>query len=98
MRNEDSKRRASRPTSLVGTVLSRKWHIERLLGSGGMSSVYSATHRNGKRVAIKVLSPELSASARFRTRFLREGYIANRVGHAGAAFAGATERERGGSA
>jgi serine/threonine-protein kinase len=65
-------------------MLSGKWHIDRLLGSGGTSSVFAATHRNGKRVAIKVLSAELSASARFRRRFLREGYIANRVGHEGA--------------
>jgi serine/threonine-protein kinase len=49
-----------------------------------MSSVYAAVHRNGRRVAIKVLSSELSQNARVRGRFLREGYIANRVGHDGA--------------
>ena len=69
---------------LVGRLLCGKWRVERLLGTGGMSSVYAATHRNGKRVAVKVLSPELRASRRARDRFLREGYIANRVGHHGA--------------
>ena len=69
---------------LVGRLLCGKWRVERLLGTGGMSSVYAATHRYGKRVAVKVLSPELRVNRRARERFLREGYIANRVGHDGA--------------
>jgi serine/threonine-protein kinase len=69
---------------LVGRLLCGKWRLERLLGSGGMSAVYAAVHRNGKRVAIKVLSPELIGNRAVRERFLREGYIANRVGHPGA--------------
>jgi serine/threonine-protein kinase len=73
-----------RARSLVGSLLCNKWRIERLLGQGGMSSVYAAVHRNGNRVAIKVLSPELTANPAVRQRFLREGYAANRVGHEGA--------------
>ncbi len=68
----------------VGSVLKDKWTIDRVLGVGGMASVYAATHRNQKRVAIKMLHPELSASADVRARFLREGYVANTVGHRGA--------------
>jgi eukaryotic-like serine/threonine-protein kinase len=68
----------------VGRLLADKWRIERLLGVGGMSAVYAARHRNGNRVAIKVLRPELAANEATRLRFLREGYIANRVGHEGA--------------
>lgn len=71
-------------SALVGKVLSGRWHVDRLIGAGGMAAVYAATHRNGRRVAIKVLKPELAANARLRRRFLREGYLANRVGHAGA--------------
>jgi serine/threonine-protein kinase len=70
--------------ALVGRLLCRKWRIDGLLSMGGSSWVYSAAHRNGRRVAIKVLRPELSADARMRRRFLREGYLANRVGHPGA--------------
>jgi serine/threonine-protein kinase len=70
--------------SRVGRVLREKWTLDRLLGVGGMASVYAATHRNGKRVAVKMLHPELSADAEIRARFLREGYVANKVGHAGA--------------
>ncbi len=49
-----------------------------------MAAVYAATHRNGKRVAIKMLHPEISFDTHVRERFLREGYVANAVGHRGA--------------
>jgi serine/threonine-protein kinase len=67
----------------VGQVLREKWRLDALLGVGGMASVFAATHRNGSRVAIKILHPELSASTDVRTRFMREGYAANSVGHDG---------------
>jgi serine/threonine-protein kinase len=68
----------------VGTILNGKWTIERLIGRGGMAVVYAARHRNKKRAAIKMLLPELSADPVIRERFLREGYVANSVEHAGA--------------
>jgi eukaryotic-like serine/threonine-protein kinase len=71
-------------TARIGTVLKDKWTIERLLGVGGTATVYSASHRNGKRVAVKILHPELSAHKQFRDRFLREGYVGNHIEHAGA--------------
>lgn len=67
----------------VGTVINGKWTIERLIGVGGMASVYAATHRNSKRAALKIMHPELSAQATIRERFLREGYLANMVDHPG---------------
>jgi serine/threonine protein kinase len=66
---------------LVGTVLGGKWTLDGLIGMGGMASVYAATHRNGRRAAIKLLSSELSPNAQVRQRFLREGYVANHIGH-----------------
>jgi len=68
----------------IGTVLAEKWTIERLIGVGGMAAVYVGMHRNNKRAAIKVLHPELSVDPDIRARFLREGYVANTVGHPGA--------------
>jgi eukaryotic-like serine/threonine-protein kinase len=68
----------------IGTVLKKKWHLDQLLGVGGMAAVYSATHRNKKRVAIKMLHAELSQDEAIRKRFLREGYIANSVAQRGA--------------
>jgi serine/threonine-protein kinase len=68
----------------TGQVLCEKWRIDRLLGVGGMAAVFAATHmNNGRRVALKVLHTELGATPEVRSRFLREGYVANKVEHAG---------------
>ena len=68
----------------VGTVLRGKYHLDRLLGVGGMAVVYKATHRNQAEFAVKMLHPELSIREDVRVRFLREGYAANSVKHPGA--------------
>ncbi len=68
----------------VGTTLVGKWTIERLLGVGGMAAVYAARHRNAHTAALKILHRELSFDEGLRSRFLREGYAANTVGHPGA--------------
>jgi len=68
----------------LGRVLRGKYRLDRVLGIGGMAVVYAATHRNKKRFAIKMLHPELSMREQIRTRFLREGYVANSVEHPGA--------------
>ena len=69
--------------SRVGTRIKGKWKVDRLLGVGGMGAVYAATHRNGNRVALKVLHPQLSMLGDIRSRFGREGYVANSVNHPG---------------
>jgi eukaryotic-like serine/threonine-protein kinase len=59
-----------------------KYEIRRLLGAGGMGAVYEAHHTEiGKRVAIKVLAPELAAAPGARTRFLREAQLASKINH-----------------
>jgi eukaryotic-like serine/threonine-protein kinase len=59
-----------------------RYEITRLIGRGGMGSVYEAVHRDlGKRVAIKTLLPSLAASPEARGRFLREGQAASRIRH-----------------
>jgi len=68
----------------IGQVLRDKYTLERVLGVGGMASVYAASHRNGRKVAIKILHRELSVNKEIRERFLREGQAANAVGHPGA--------------
>jgi serine/threonine-protein kinase len=75
----------TRAFARVGRTLREKWTLERLLGVGGMASVYAATHRNGSRAAIKMLHVELSVEPEICARFLREGYVANAVGHPGVA-------------
>jgi serine/threonine-protein kinase len=75
---------ADRARQRVGVTLKEKWRLDDLIGVGGMAAVYSATHRNGMRVAVKMLHTELSVDPEVRQRFLREGYLANKVGHSGA--------------
>ena len=67
----------------LGRTIKGKWRLDRLIGVGGMAAVYAATHRNGARVAIKMLHPTISASQQIRARFVREGYLANKVDHPG---------------
>ena len=67
----------------VGTTLRGKYTLERVLGAGSMGTVFAATHRNGMPVAIKLLNPDFSRNADVLRRFMREGYIANRVKHPG---------------
>jgi eukaryotic-like serine/threonine-protein kinase len=73
-----------RARTRIGQTLKGKWRLDVLLGVGGMAAVYAATHRNGSRVAVKILHPELSTNAEVRARFAREGHAANAVGHEGA--------------
>lgn len=68
----------------LGRTLCEKWTLEQLLGVGGIASVYAARHRNGRRVAVKVLHTELAVDTRIRARFLREGHAASKVEHPGA--------------
>jgi len=66
-----------------GVLLRGKWRLDHFLGRGGMSSVYAATHRNGMRGAIKVLHREFNDNDTVKKRFMREGYVANKVEHPG---------------
>jgi len=56
--------------------------IERYLGGGAMGEVYAGRHPViGKRVAIKVLRHELTASSDAAERFIREARAANQIDH-----------------
>jgi eukaryotic-like serine/threonine-protein kinase len=79
----DAKLATERAEARIGSLIKDKWTLDRLLGVGGMACVYAATHRNKKRAAVKMLHPEYSTDPEIRERFLREGYLANSVGHRG---------------
>lgn len=65
----------------IGMLLKEKWTLSKVLGVGGMASVYSATHRNGSKVAVKILHAHLAKHPDALRRFLREGYVSNKVEH-----------------
>jgi serine/threonine protein kinase len=58
------------------------YKIIRLIGEGGMASVYEAKHEIlGTKVAIKVLNPILSANWQIKDRFIREGQLIAFLNH-----------------
>ncbi|MEA2746612.1 MAG: eukaryotic-like serine/threonine-protein kinase [Myxococcales bacterium] len=67
----------------VGSVVRGKYRVEAFLATGTMGNVYAATHRNGARVALKVLHKQLAEDPALCERFKREGYFANSIGHPG---------------
>ncbi len=77
---KEARRKAS---ERIGQWVRKKYRIDQLVGVGGMAAVYAATHRNGSRVALKILHTEFAREEAIKTRFLREGYVANRVDHNG---------------
>jgi serine/threonine-protein kinase len=64
----------------VGQVISSKYKLLRLLGDGGMGSVYEAEHlRLGTHVAIKVLHSDLARRAGLVERFLQEARVSAQI-------------------
>ncbi len=68
-------------SSRIGLTLAGKYTLLREIGSGGMSTVFEAMHRNGRRVAVKVLAAPLAWDHDIRERFLREGKTSVTVNH-----------------
>ena len=69
----------------VGDVVAGKYVLRRLLGEGGMGIVFLAEQLAfGRTVAIKLLQPQLAASAALERRFYDEAVAACRVQHPGA--------------
>ncbi|APR81749.1 serine/threonine protein kinase [Minicystis rosea] len=67
---------------MIGQTLGNKYRIERILGSGGMGSVYAAEDvGSGQRVAVKVIHGNLPGdSTQLLQRFEREARAAGSIG------------------
>ncbi len=72
---------AEGPEKRIGTVIKGKWTLDSMLGVGGMAAVYGASHRNGQRAALKILHADFARDKVICERFLREGYVSNKIGH-----------------
>jgi eukaryotic-like serine/threonine-protein kinase len=65
---------------MIGRILDDRYEIEKLLGEGGMGSIYSAVHTfTHRRVAVKVIAPHLAQNAEMVVRFQREARTAGLV-------------------
>ena len=65
----------------AGTALG-PYEILSLIGAGGMGEVYQARDtRLDRKVAVKVLAPELASNEQFRTRFEREAKAISSLNH-----------------
>lgn len=65
-----------------GMILSNRYEIIELIGTGGMSEVYKAKcHVLNRYVAIKVLKPEFSSDVNFVTKFRIEAQSAAGLSH-----------------
>src|SRR5215510_4313909 len=69
------------PDERIGTELAG-FRIESVLGEGGMGTVYIAEQPTPRRrVALKLLRPELSKDDAFRRRFVQESEAAASTEH-----------------
>jgi len=79
------KRRITRPAFIAelarGSAVG-DYEIEEQIGEGAMGTVFSAIHPLiGKKVAVKVLKPELCANQATIDRFVAEAQAVNKIGH-----------------
>jgi len=69
----------------AGDVIAGRFRVEKLLGRGGMGSVYAATQTALSRpVAVKILSAHFASQPDARARFEREAKVAGALEHPGA--------------
>jgi eukaryotic-like serine/threonine-protein kinase len=65
----------------IGQVLEGKYRIVRMIGEGGMGAVFEGENvRVRRRVAIKVLHPDVASNEESVQRFEREAQAAGRIG------------------
>jgi serine/threonine-protein kinase len=70
-----------RGENLLGQVVGGRYRLERVVGRGGMGTVYACRHVVvGKTFAMKVLRPGIERSEEILQRFIREAQAANSIG------------------
>ena len=73
---------SSQTGDLLGRVFDRRYRVNELIGSGGMGSVYRATHLEMNReVALKVLERGIADTDKQVQRFYQEARASSRLQH-----------------
>ncbi len=72
----------AKQNELVGAILSRKYPLKRVIGAGGMGTVYESMNPDdGRAVAVKMLGVDYLQDAEVKTRFIEEGRTCQRLIH-----------------
>ena len=73
---------APQPPTVIGQTLGGKYRAMRVLGEGGMGTVYECLHIGlNRRVAVKVLHPAQARKKASVQRFHHEAQVASAIGH-----------------
>ncbi len=65
---------------MIGTLIDGKYQVVRMLGSGGMATVYEGRHAaTGRRVAIKLITSKAGQAEQLVARFQREARAAGAI-------------------
>ncbi len=66
----------------IGTTLAGKYRLDRILGQGGMGTVFAGVHEwTSRQVAVKMLNADLAADDVTAQRFLQEARAAAGLEH-----------------
>src|SRR5579859_1972877 len=64
----------------AGEIFAGRYRVERMLKAGGMGAVYVAEHTQTRRkIALKVMRPEIVADAASRARFAQEAQVCSLI-------------------
>lgn len=70
---------ARRMQRVLNAYYGPRFRVDRVIGRGGMSTVWLAAEGESRDVAVKVLKPELTDDAEFRARFRAEAEAAETI-------------------
>ncbi len=69
-------------SELIGEIIDGRYQLTRVVGSGGMATIYAAIDlRLDRQVAVKVMHSHLAQDEQFVTRFIREAKAAASLSH-----------------